>query len=195
MAAPKPKQVRTMTTRFSRPSLIALAVSLSALSGGVTQAAEEMDHSAMGHGSMSMDHSQMGHGSAKAPMEGMDHSKMDHGAMQSESGSMDHSQMGHSQSQEKAPAMDHSKMGHGTMQGQMEGMDHSKMNHGSAEAPRTTSRTPIPVLTDADRQAAFPPLPGHKVHDSAINSFSCSISSNTKTQMRAAPWPGMRRVG
>ncbi|HBP6400211.1 TPA: copper resistance protein B, partial [Pseudomonas aeruginosa] len=50
-----------MTTRFSRPSLIALAVSLSALSGGVTQAAEEMDHSAMGHGSMSMDHSQMGH--------------------------------------------------------------------------------------------------------------------------------------
>ncbi len=160
-----------MTTRFSRPSLIALAVSLSALSGGVTQAAEEMDHSAMGHGSMSMDHSQMGHGSAKAPMEGMDHSKMDHGAMQSESGSMDHSQMGHSQSQEKAPAMDHSKMGHGTMQGQMEGMDHSKMNHGSAEAPRTTSRTPIPVLTDADRQAAFPPLPGHKVHDSAINSF------------------------
>ena len=77
MAAPKPKQVRTMTTRFSRPSLIALAVSLSALSGGVTQAAEEMDHSAMGHGSMSMDHSQMGHGSAKAPMEGMDHSKMD----------------------------------------------------------------------------------------------------------------------
>ena len=79
--------------------------------------------------------------------------------------------MGHGQSQEKAQAMDHSKMGHGAMQGQMEGMDHSKMNHGSAEAPRTTSRTPIPVLTDADRQAAFPPLPGHKVHDSAINSF------------------------
>ena len=41
-----------MTTRVSRPSLIALAVSLSALSGGVTQAAEEMDHSAMGHGAM-----------------------------------------------------------------------------------------------------------------------------------------------
>ena len=171
MAAPKPKQVRTMTTRFSRPSLIALVVSLSALSGGVTHAAEEMDHSAMGHGTMSMDHSQMSHGATKAPMEGMDHSKMDHGAMQGASGSMDHSQMGHGQSQEKAQAMDHSKMGHGAMQGQMEGMDHSKMNHGSAEAPRTTSRTPIPVLTDADRQAAFPPLPGHKVHDSAINSF------------------------
>ena len=158
-----------MTTRFSRPSLLALAVSLSAFSGGVTLAAEEMDHSAMGHGTMSMDHSQMSHGATKAPMEGMDHSKMDHGAMQGASGSMDHSQMG--QSQEKAPAMDHSKMGHGAMQGQMGGMDHSKMNHGSAEAPRATSRTPIPVLTDADREAAFPPLPGHKVHDSAINSF------------------------
>src|SRR2546429_5919437 len=36
---------------------------------------------------------------------------------------------------------------------------------------RATSRTPIPVLTDADRKAAFPPLPGHQVHDSAINGF------------------------
>ncbi|WP_137973121.1 copper resistance protein B [Pseudomonas sp. F(2018)] len=179
-----------MITRPTRISLVALTVSLSALSGGFTFAAEEMDYSAMGHGSMPMDHSQMGHGSAPEPMAGMDHdqmpkeqaspakapaidhSKMNHGAM----GTMDHSQMGHGKSQEKAPAMDHSKMGHGAMQGQMEGMDHStmdhsQMNHGSAEAPRTTSRTPIPVLTDADRQAAFPPLPGHKVHDSAINSF------------------------
>jgi copper resistance protein B len=49
-------------------------------------------------------------------------------------------------------------------------MDHSMMNHGS-DAPTTTSRTPIPVLTDADRQAAFPPLGGHQMHDSAINSF------------------------
>lgn len=91
-----------MTTRFLRPSLTALAVSLSMLGSGLTIAAEEMDHSAMGHGSMPMDHSKMNHGSAKEPMKGMDHS-----------------QMGHSQSQEKAPTMDHSKMGHGAMQGQM----------------------------------------------------------------------------
>jgi len=91
---------------------------------------------------------------------------MGHGAM-----SMDHSQMNHGATKAPMEGMDHSKMNHGAMQGQMEGMDHSKMNHGSTEAPRTTSRTPIPVLTDADRQAAFPPLPGHKVHDSAINSF------------------------
>lgn len=182
-----------MTNRLTRPSLIALAVSLSALGSGFALAAE-MDHSAMGHGSMPMDHSQMNQGSAPEPMAGMDHSqmpkeqaspekppatdhsKMNHGAMQSEMGTMDHAQMGHGKSQEKAPAMDHSKMGHGAMPGQMEGMDHStmdhsQMNHGSAEAPRTTSRTPIPVLTDADRQAAFPPLPGHQMHDSAINSF------------------------
>ena len=80
-----------MTTRFSRPSLLALAVSLSAFSGGVTLAAEEMDHSAMGHGTMSMDHSQMNHGATKAPMEGMDHSKMDHSKMAG--GKMDHGAM------------------------------------------------------------------------------------------------------
>jgi len=114
-----------MTIKLSRPSLIALAVSMSALSSGVTFAAEEMDHSTMDHGSMPMDHSKMGNGAMQEQMEGMDHSNM----------------------------------------------DHSQMNHGSADTPRTTSRTPIPVLTDADRQAAFAPLPGHTVHDSGINSF------------------------
>src|SRR5690606_19671714 len=65
-----------------------------------------------------------------------------------------------------AEAMDHSAMSmdHGAM-------DHSKMNHGPANAPTTTSRTPIPILTDADREAAFPPLGGHEIHDSGINSF------------------------
>ncbi|MNO93723.1 Copper resistance protein B precursor [compost metagenome] len=59
-----------------------------------------------------------------------------------------------------AAMMDHSAMGHGAM-------DHSQMNHGPA-AP-TASRTPIPALTDADRVAAFAPLPGHGIHDKAIN--------------------------
>lgn len=137
-----------MIARLTRPSLIALAASLSALGGGFAFAAEEMDHAAMGHGSMPMDHGQMNHGSAQEPM---DHSQMNHGAM-------------HGMEHDQAPAMDHSKMDHGAM-------DHSQMNHGAAEAPRTTSRTPIPVPTDADRQAAFPPLSGHKVHDSTINGF------------------------
>jgi len=38
----------TMTIKLSRPSLIALAVSMSALSGGFTFAAEGMDISTMG---------------------------------------------------------------------------------------------------------------------------------------------------
>ncbi|MND82434.1 Copper resistance protein B precursor [compost metagenome] len=56
--------------------------------------------------------------------------------------------------------MDHSAMGHGAM-------DHSHMNHGPAAL--TSSRTPVPQLTDADRAAAFAPLPGHGIHDKAIN--------------------------
>ncbi|WP_369987206.1 copper resistance protein B [Pseudomonas xanthosomatis] len=46
-------------------------------------------------------------------------------------------------------------------------MDHGAMNHGTP-APEQP-RTPLPALTDADRRAAFPPLPGHQVHDRAIN--------------------------
>jgi copper resistance protein B len=142
-----------------------------------------MDHSAMGHGSMQMesvpsqnpmpgmDHSQMGARKEKKPAS-VDHSKMNHGAMQGGMGTMDHNTMGHGQPKAKPAPMDHSNMGHGSMEGMGPGtMDHSKMNHGSADAPTAASRTPIPVLTDADRKAAFPPLGGHEVHDSAINSF------------------------
>jgi copper resistance protein B len=74
---------------------------------------------------------------------------------------MDHSAMGHAAlpavQPGKMPAMDHAAM------------DHSQMNHGSPEP--AASRTPIPLLTDADRKAAFPPLDGHAVHDDAINSY------------------------
>lgn len=136
MAAIKLRQGK-MTNSLARPSLLALTVSFSMLGAAPSFAAEEMDHSAMGHGSMEMDSAP-----SADPMPGMDHAHMDH-----------------------------SKMDHGSMQGMDHGaMDHSMMNHGS-DAPTTTSRTPIPVLTDADRQAAFPPLGGHQMHDSAINSF------------------------
>ncbi|MCY1296213.1 Copper resistance protein B [compost metagenome] len=78
---------------------------------------------------------------------------------------MDHGAMGHGQMDHGA--MDHSQMNHGQMD--HGGMDHSKMGH--AQPANGGSRTPIPVPTDADRAAAFPPLPGHSVHDSGINSF------------------------
>jgi copper resistance protein B len=86
-------------------------------------------------------------GSAGAA-ETMDHGAMGHGQM--DHGATDHSQMNHSQ-------MNHGQMDHGTM-------DHAQPATGG-------SRTPIPVPTDADRAAAFPPLPGHALHDSGINSF------------------------
>ena len=81
-------------------------------------------------------------------------------------GSMDHGSMG----QGSMETMDHSKMNmdQGQM-GNMESMDHSNMSMGAGAT--TTSRTPIPVLTDADRKAAFPPVAGHGVHDKTLNSF------------------------
>jgi len=81
---------------------------------------------------------------------GMDHKN--HGAMP-----MDHGQMSHG-----SMPMDHSQMSHGSMP-----MDHSQMNH--AATPPDQPRTPLPVVTDADRRAAFPLLPGHQVHDRATN--------------------------
>ena len=76
-----------------------------------------------------------------ATMDGVDHSKMDHSTMPG----MDHSKM---------PGMDHSKM------------DHSKMGHAAG-----TLVTPIPVVTDADRRAAFPDVHGHHLHGTGVNSY------------------------
>ncbi|KJK14777.1 copper resistance protein B [Pseudomonas sp. NPDC087612] len=59
----------------------------------------------------------------------------------------------------RAEAMDHAAMGHGAMPQQ--GMNHSM----ASDSPRT----PLRPITDADRQAAFPPLPGHQVHDQQTN--------------------------
>ncbi|WP_419247718.1 copper resistance protein B, partial [Pseudomonas syringae] len=95
-------------------------------------------------------------------MQGMDHSQMqgmDHSQMQG----MDHSQM---------QGMDHNQM-QGMDHSQMQGMDHSQMTGmapNTQQAP-TQSRTPIPVLTDADRAAVYNAPGGHEVHDSGYNSF------------------------
>ncbi|NNB42533.1 copper resistance protein B [Pseudomonas chlororaphis] len=82
--------------------------------------------------------------------ESMDHSSMDHSSMPASA--MQGSTM---------PGMDHS---------QMTGMDGEPLQSMEPAAPRQ-SRTPIPVLTDADRRAAFPPVAGHGVNDKAINSL------------------------
>ena len=65
-------------------------------------------------------------------------------------------------------AVDHSKMDHSTMDHSQ--MDHAAMGHGTS-AP-TEPREPIPVPTDADRAAAFPPIAhGAMEHAPEINSL------------------------
>ena len=124
-----------------------------------------------------MDHSQMGHSSPAStpaapkaqtqPMQGMDHSQMAQPAASDASSTSTPAMQG----------MDHSQMGHGSpasatpeagMQS-MEGMDHSQMGHGPV-AP-TQPRTPIPAVTEADRQAAIAPAHAHPVHDNSIKSY------------------------
>ena len=103
-----------------------------------------VDHPTMDHSKMEgMDHSKM----ESPEMTGMDHSKME---------DMDHS---------KTEDMDHSKM-EGMDHSNMEGMDHSKIDH----AP-STSVTPIPLVTQADREAAFPAVHTHHEHGTSINSY------------------------
>lgn len=67
------------------------------------------------------------------------------------------------------PGMDHSQM-QGMDHGQMQGMD-SMQGMQSMEPPRSTSRTPIPELTAADRAAVYEDHGGHLMNDSALNSL------------------------
>lgn len=138
-----------MTNKLLRPTLMVLTVSVSTAFVSWASAAEVMDPSmTMPSGTESKP--AVPQKSMPAKDGQMDHSKMDHGSMES---------------MESMESMDHSKMNHG----QMEGMDHSKMKMDAGAT--STSRTPIPVLTDADRKAAFPPVAGHGVHDKSLNTF------------------------
>ena len=109
-----------------------------------------MEHGTQDHGSM--DHGNMDHGAMKqgaADPAGSDHSTMDHS-------SMDHS------------GMDGSNMDHS-------GMDHASMGHqagASQDLPATAEpHEPIPVVTPADRAAAFQDLDEHLMHGESIHSY------------------------
>lgn len=131
------------------------------------QQAAPVDHAAMGHATPSeqtpasgeMDHAAMGHDAPPEATPAVD--------------AMDHAAMGHDMPSEEKPAaeeMDHAAMGHDAPAAQdMQGMDHAAMGH-TTPAP-TQPREPIPPITDADRQAAFPDVAGHAVHDRAVNSY------------------------
>lgn len=152
------------------------------------RAATPVDHAGMGHATPTpstpaadeMDHAAMGHAmpSEQAPASGeMDHAAMGHEApAKAQPQAVDHAAMGHEMPSEQEPAsgaMDHAAMGHdmpATEGAQdMQGIDHAAMGH-ATPAP-TQPREPIPPITDADRQAAFPDVAGHAVHDRAVNSY------------------------
>ncbi len=99
--------------------------------------------------------------SAETDHSQMDHSRMDHSRM--DDSKVDHSQMDHSKPD--ASSMDHSRMDHSKM-------DHSTMDHGPAGQAPGEPREPIPVVTEADRAAAFPSLRPHAMeHASTFHSL------------------------
>lgn len=110
-------------------------------------AATAVDHAAMGH-EMPM---------PQAPVQAVDHAAMGHDTPADASEPVDHAAMGHEMPMAEPDT-------------QAEPMDHAAMGHDMPMAP-TQPRTPIPVLTQADRVAAFPDVGGHAAHDNAIHSY------------------------
>lgn len=89
---------------------------------------------------------------------------------------VDHAAMGHEiLPAPTAPAepMDHSKMRRDVeaVPDESMPMDHSAINHDAESAAPLQPRTPIPVVTDADRAAATPPPAGHPAHDNSILNY------------------------
>lgn len=81
------------------------------------------------------------------------------------------------QEQDTQQAADQSsmeEMDRSTMEGMnhsaMQGMDHASMGHDLP--PNAPPRNPIPLVTPADRTAAFPDVGGHAVHDNGIHYFA-----------------------
>lgn len=200
-AKPRPRPVATsrpVTPKSAAPS-----------------SAGAMDHAAMGHGPAvtaptPVDHAAMGHAmpavapNSSAPAT-LDHASMDHG-------SMDHAGMGHDPAaMSSSPDVDHAAMGHGEMghgaaapgsvsePGSMPGMDHASMGHGvDTDLPADAApRTPIPVVTDAERAAAFAPLAyGHGVHDQRTGSYWLVDRLEWQdTEEGSLAWEGLAWVG
>lgn len=92
---------------------------------------------------------------------------------------MDHSQM---------QGMDHSTADHS----QMQGMDHSTMDHSAKPVV-----TPVPAVTQADREAAFPDVHAHHQHGTSIHSYwlldrleVSNADDGTALGWEAAAWIG-----
>ncbi|MFL9584535.1 copper resistance protein B [Stenotrophomonas sp. AB1(2024)] len=94
---------------------------------------------------------------------------------------MDHAMMGHAQAADAE--VDHATMDH-------EQMDHSKMDHAAMghDAAPSAPREPIPVVTDADRAAAFPTI-RHDAMEHAPNLHSLLLIN------RLEHWDGRHGTG
>lgn len=161
-----------MTLPRLHPLAIGLASAL-LLAAGLTPAwAQQADHTshhpetkkaAKPPSSKSVD-PHAGHPPTAPKKSSDDHRTMDHGAM--EHGAMKHGSAEAADSVRST--MDHSAMDHS-------GMDHASMGHQPGVAkdlpPTAEPHEPIPVVTPADRAAAFPDLHDHAMHGTSINSY------------------------
>ncbi len=156
---------------------------------------------------VTVDHAAMGHPTpvipTSPPAEAIDHAAMGHGMpMPQKPAEVDHAAMGHALPTPQADPvepMDHAAMGHEMPPesgAHAEPVDHAAMGHHRPVAP-TEPRTPIPVLTQADRVAAFPDVGGHGAHDSAIHSYwlldrleGWSADEGTGVAWEAQSWIG-----
>jgi copper resistance protein B len=73
-------------------------------------------------------------------------------------------------------------------------MDHSMMDNERMAMPMSPSspREPIPPITEADREAAFPAVAGHSVHDNLIQNY---VLFNRLEAWDADPGSGLRWEG
>ncbi|WP_449284325.1 copper resistance protein B [Lysobacter koreensis] len=89
--------------------------------------------------------------------------------------------MGHAPpvAQDPAPPLDHAAMGHGT------------------PMPESQPREPIPVVTEADRIAAFPDVAGHGAHDQTVHSYWLldRLESWDADEGRGIGWEALAWVG
>lgn len=134
---------------------------------------------------------------------------MDHSGMRG----MDHSMMSMPMPQgatpkkhpvkKKAPAGQKAKQSREVDHSQMQGMDHSGMegmDHSSMEGMDHTAmepKTPIPVVTAADRAAAVPPHGGHDMMDNAIHSYMLlnRLETWNGKSGRGVAWEGNGWIG
>lgn len=108
---------------------------------------------------------------------------------------VDHAAMGHDMPpDEPTEEMDHSAMGHDMESMTAEG--HAGMQ-GQDLPANAAPREPIPAVTDSDREAAFPDVAGHTVHDDGVHWFALLNRLETWDADEGDPiaWEGTGWIG